>query len=166
MSALAMKPPPIALALLAVAAVYYLTRRNTNTRAGAGSGGQPFGQYGAAPLQSYFRPRAGTTPLVSAPGQQSGSLASQGLGVVQSLLDLVARGGSEPKALSPTVTYDAGPLYRATDYVPGYTPDTSGEAAAQEYFYKNPDEFIGNVPTNYAYNNGHIGGTGEFLDNQ
>lgn len=160
MSAAAMKPPPIALAVLALAAVYYFTRRNTSggalsaanpalsVRQPGGSLGRFFSPYqGGAPVRR-------TSPAQAQQAQQT-SLVSQGVGLVQSLLGLAANNkfGSAPRA--PTVTYDPGPLYRPPGYTPGYTPDTSGESAAQEYFYANPDQFIATPPTTYTYNDGY-----------
>ena len=158
MSAAAMKPPPIALAVLAVAAVYYFTRRNTSGGAlsaanPAMSVRQPGGRLG-----QFFTPYQGGAPAraVKPQAAQQTSLVSQGVGLVQSLLGLAANnnfGNAAPRA--PTVTYDPGPLYRPPGFTPGYTPDTSGESAAQEYFYANPDQFISTPPTTYTYNDGY-----------
>lgn len=40
-------------------------------------------------------------------------------------------------------------LVRTPGYVPSYTPDTTGEAAAQAYAANNPDAFVANPPSLY-----------------
>lgn len=168
MSALAMKPPPAALALLAVAAVYYFTRQRSNATGALSAANPATVRQPGGLLSRLYTPYAGGAPArgVNAVASQPASLANQGVGLVQSLLGLAANnfgGNAAPRA--PTVTYDPGPLYRPPGYTPGYTPDTSGEAAAQEYFFSNPDQFISNPPTNYEYNYGVDPNAG-WLDNQ
>lgn len=170
MTAVAFKPPPVALALLALAAVYYMTRRPARAVVGAGGVGSTLGKlFGAnqagtastnAAARSYLVPTGNALrlPLASATQRTEASTISQGLSVLQSIVGLV-RGNAGGTITAPNAPqYYGGEIFRPADFVPNYTPDTAGEAAAQSYFYSNPDEFISNPPASFVYNGGLTGG--------
>lgn len=182
MTAVALKPPPAALALLALAAVYYMTRRNASAT-GTGTSGLPssglaslFGGGRAGTpasnpaVRSYLVPSNNALRLPQASATQraetSTNVVNQGLSLVQAVMGLVGRSGASANPSNNAPQYYGGEIFRPADFVPNYTPDTAGEAAAQQYFYSNPDEFITNPPATFVYNDGIVGGTGGYLDSQ
>lgn len=179
MSAIA-KPPPLAMAALVIAGIWYLSQR----RAVAATVGTPaYGTQGA--LSNGAVRLFGVSPSGVTPATPSSNPIGAAINAIGSLFG--ARPASVPAAAAqgidqlaaaygqggPSAGYyasTANPAYRAAgeivrpaDYVPSYTPDSQGEAAAQAYYLSNPDEFISNPsPTIYSTEPG-VGG---WLDQQ
>lgn len=160
------KPSPVAVAILAIGAVYYLSRQRQGVQRlvspGQGTAAQnPATRAYLVPGgNAYSNPTAGGTTQRYTPEQ---SLISQGIGLFSSLVN---RGGARQPGTGPTTGgYFPGEIIRPADFVPNYTPDAAGEAAAQAYYFSNPDEFISNPPPTFIYNDGQVGGGG-WLDQQ
>lgn len=147
----ALKLPPPLLAVLAVGAVWWLTQR----RAVAASGYTASPASSSATAQRYMvSPNSPGTSAQAAPVTplQAG---------LQFLTSLVQPATPRQASTNLAAAYslggpstgvygvDAG-IVRPADYVPTYTPDTAGEAAAQAYYLSNPDEFIANPPVYYT----------------
>jgi hypothetical protein len=168
----ALKLPPPVLAVLAVGVVWWLTQR----RAVAAP------LYGATPaavnngaVQRYQIPVSGITPqapaatplqaalqfataLINRPSQPSSAATPATAGLVAQY----AYGGPSMGVYGQA---DQA-IIRPADYVPTFTPDAQGEAAAQSYYLSNPDEFIANPPTLYNTTYSGVDAAGGWLDNQ
>lgn len=163
MSAIA-KPPPLALAVLAIAGIWYLTQR----RAVASTVGTPaYGTQGAlqnGAVRLFGVSPSGVTPATTNPivaglnaisslfgGSRTSSAgvpaaAAQG---IEQLAAAYGQGGPSAGYYASTSNpayRAAGEIVRPEGYTPSYTPDSQGEAAAQAYYLSNPDEFIANPP--------------------
>jgi len=159
MTAVAFKPPPAALAVLAVAALYYLSRQ----KSAFASKSQTATTSNTAKLYrgTVFNalPNAGNGPGTAAAQQASGNASNPlaaGLGFFGSLVNALA-GNSAP--LSP---------WSAS--VPTYMPDgasRAGETAASKYYNANSDNFASSAPAEYQYNDGvDPNNVQSYLDNQ
>ncbi len=119
---------------------YWLTKRQA-TAAPA-----PAGQ------NSTLRPNQPMRPGYGAPQGQTNTI-----GQVAGLLNA---------GVNAISTLFGGAITRPPGYTPGYFPDTTGEAPAQQYYNDNRDLFAVNPPTTYMPNDGTTGGTGGWLDSQ
>ena len=167
----ALKIPPPVLAVLAVGVVWWLTQRRA---AAAPLYGATPGAVNTGAVQRYGIPASGITPQAPAatPLQAALQFASALIGrpstpasnATPATAGLVAQYAYGGPSMGVYGVDQA--IIRPENYVPTFTPDSQGEAAAQAYYLSNPDEFISNPPT--LYNTGYSGvdAAGGWLDNQ
>lgn len=171
--ALSSIPPPL-LAVLAVGAVWWLSQRRAAAAPGA-SYARPLPAYGTGAAVAAGRPSlvsaSGVTPAVPA------SPLSAFLGFAQGLIGRSPQPtlAERPPAAAdyayggPSVgTYGApmapGQIPRPDTYVPTWTPDSAGEAVAQEYFMTHADEFA--AQPSPVFWTEPVPTTGGYLDSQ
>lgn len=166
------KVEPVLLAVLAVGAVWWLTQKRTGAAA-------PL--YGPSPssvsngaVSRYGIRSSGIVPAAPAPTplQSVLAFASQLIGRPST-----PAASSTPATAGLVRAYSMGgpssgvygvdeAIIRPADYVPTWTPDAQGEAAAQAYYLSNPDEFISNPPTLYNTAYSGVDPDGGYLDNR
>ena len=181
MSALSKIPPP-AMALLAVAGLWWLSQRRASAAPGQVAQ-RPYPVYGSeAALQNpavraYQVPVSGVLPVAQSSPLQAllaagAQLFTGGRSVspvaVQNAVGQYASGG-------PSMGYYGSPnnpsyvsegqIIRVPGYEPGFVPDSAGEAEAQAYILQNPDAFLSTPPPTYIFNSGTDAYSG-YLDNQ
>lgn len=169
----AAKIPPEVLAIMAVAGLWWLTQRRPVSAAMPLYGPQPASVSNGA-VQRYTIPSSGIVPAAPAPTplQSVLSFASQLIGRPST-----PAASSTPATAGLVRAYSMGgpssgvygvdeAVIRPADYVPTWTPDAQGEAAAQAYYLSNPDEFISNPPTLYNTAYSGIDPDGGYLDNR
>jgi hypothetical protein len=112
------------LAALGVAGYYFLTRRASAAPLPANTAGQsPYARRQGFPVTTQQSPA----------GRAGGELAGT-IGAIGQLWNSIT---------SPAITRPAG-------YDPTYTPDSSGEAPARQYYIDNKDSFAVNPPDQYS----------------
>ena len=177
MTAAISKLPPPAMAVLAIAALWWLSQRRA-----VGGTVRPWPVYGTEgalqnkAVQAYRVPPSGVLPASASPLQGVLSLASGLFNRTPSAssvaLEKVVSGygqggpslGYYGSTNNPSFT-SPGQTVRPDGYDPAYIPDAAGESQAQLYVLNNPTEFLSNPPPVYAYNSG-VDNSGGWLDNQ
>lgn len=158
-------PPPIALALLALGAMYYFSKQNTKTTATRQAVTNPtvkkFRQTLFDAIPTSQRRNAGAAAGVygaAATGSNNNALQT-GL----SLFQAIANGFKGNVATSGIM----GPV--STEWglpAPVYNPDTAGESEAQAYYAANRDSFDSVTPETFTQEDAFYQPTGGYLDSQ
>lgn len=143
-------PPPV-LAILAVGAVWWLSQRRAQAAPMAGRP-MPTPTYGTEAAVAAGRPS-----LISPSGVVPQAATSPVSAFLSFAQGLIGRGPQPTPAIRPPSAEDyrfggpsvgvygepmtPGQVPRPAAYVPTWTPDTAGEAAASEYYLAHMDEF-------------------------